>query len=100
MRMFIAALLSAAALLPSLAHATTTPSDPADASASVPAVSIPSAFADYRPYQDQKASTWQALNRAVTSAPAMKGMSHANLPAGSPDANDDKHSAKHGGPAK
>jgi len=68
--------------------------------AGAPTARAVSFFADYRPYQDQKASTWQALNRAVTSAPAMKGMSHANLPAGSPDANDDKHSAKHGGPAK
>ncbi|CAE6797073.1 hypothetical protein [Paraburkholderia domus] len=100
MRMFIAALLSAAALLPSLAHATAPPSDPADASASVPAVNMPSAFAGYQPYRDQKAPTWQALNRAVTSAPAMKGMSHGNPPASSSDANYDEHSAKHGGPAK
>jgi hypothetical protein len=51
MRMSIAALLGAAALLPALVHATTLP-DPADAAASVPAISVPSAFADYQPYRD------------------------------------------------
>lgn len=52
MRMFIAALLGASALLPALVHATTTFPDPADAAASVPGVSVLSAFADYHPYRD------------------------------------------------
>jgi hypothetical protein len=100
MRMFIAALLSAAALLPALAHATTTFPDPTDAAASVPVVSVPSAFADYQPYRDQKAPAWQELNRAVTSPSGMKGMSHGNMPAGSTDVKDNEHSSKHEGPAK
>ena len=100
MRMFIAALLSAAALLPALVHATTTLPDPTDAAASVPAVSVPSAFADYQPYRDQKAPTWQELNRAVTSSSGMKGMSHGAMPAGSTDAKKNEHSSSHEEPAK
>lgn len=99
MRMSIAALLGAAALLPALVHATTLP-DPADAAASVPAVSMPSAFADYQPYRDQKAPTWQELNRAVTSSSGRKGMSHGAMPTDSTDARNSEHSSKHGGPAK
>ncbi|MGU7773830.1 hypothetical protein ACV229_27075 [Burkholderia sp. MR1-5-21] len=102
MRMFIAALLSAAALLPALGHATTTLPDPTDAAASVPAVSVSSTFADYQPYRDQKAPTWQELNRVVASSSEMTGMSHGNMPAGGTDVNvkNSEHSAKHEGPAK
>ncbi|MFM0173599.1 hypothetical protein PQR33_30215 [Paraburkholderia sediminicola] len=100
MQMSIAALLSAAALLPTLVHATTTLPDPSDAAASVPAVSVPSAFADYQLYRDQKAPTWQELNRAVTSSSGMKGMSHGAMPTGSADAKNNEHSSKHEGPAK
>lgn len=100
MRMFIAALLSAAALLPALVHATTTLPDPADAAASVPAVSVPSAFADYQPYRDQKAPAWQELNRSVTSSSGMKGMSHGAMPTGSTDAKNNEHSSRHEGPVK
>ncbi|RDK04635.1 hypothetical protein [Paraburkholderia lacunae] len=100
MRMFIAALFSAAALLPALVHATTTVPDPADAAASVPAVSVPSAFADYQPYRDKKAPTWQELNQAVTSSSGMKRMSHGAMPTGSTDAKNNEHSSKHEGPAK
>lgn len=100
MRMSNAALLSAAALLPALVHATATPPDPTDATASVPAISVPSAFADYQPYRDQKAPTWQELNRAVTSSSAMKGMSHAAKPIGGTDAKNNEHGAEHEGPVK
>lgn len=100
MRMFIAALLSAAALLPALVHATTTFPDPTDAAASVPAVSVPSAFADYQPYQEQNALTWQELNRSVTSSSGMKGMGHGNMPVGSTDAKKNEHSSRHEEPAK
>jgi hypothetical protein len=100
MRMFIAALLSAAALLPALVHATTALPDPADAAASVPAVSVPSAFADYRPYRDQKAPGWQEVNRAVTSSSGMAGMSHAKTPSGGTDAKNNGHSSQHEEPAK
>ncbi|EIF32152.1 hypothetical protein BCh11DRAFT_07734 [Burkholderia sp. Ch1-1] len=100
MRMFIAALFSAAAVLPALAHATTTLPDPTDAGASVPAVRVPSAFADYQPYRDQKAPAWQELNWAVTSSSGMKGMSHGNMPAGSTDTKNNGHSTNHEGPAE
>ena len=100
MRMFIAALLSAAALLPALVHATTTFPDPADTAASVPAVSVPSAFADYQPYRDHKAPSWQELNRSVTTSSGMKGMSHGNMPGGNTNANNNEHSSKHEGPPK
>ncbi|SKC88731.1 hypothetical protein SAMN05446935_9781 [Burkholderia sp. YR290] len=101
MRMFIAALLSAAALLPALVQATTTLPDPADAAASVPTVSVPSAFADYQPYRDQKAPTWQELNRSVTSSSGMKGIGHGNMQAAnSSDAKNSEHSSRHEEPAK
>lgn len=100
MRMFIAALLGASALLPALVHATTTFPDPTDAAALVPAVSVPSAFADYQPYRDQKAPTWQEFNQAVTGPSGMKGMSHGAMPTGSADAKNNEHSSKHEGPAK
>ncbi|TAM51767.1 MAG: hypothetical protein EPN57_16725 [Paraburkholderia sp.] len=93
MRSITAALLGAAATLPSLAHATTTPTDPADPSASVPALTAPSAFAGYQPYRDGEGPSWQQLNRAVTAKP-MRGarkngmqsgmtgdMKHGTLPA-------------------
>ncbi|MFM0412550.1 MULTISPECIES: hypothetical protein [Paraburkholderia] len=99
MRMYIA-LLSAAALMPALVHATTTLPDPADAAATVPAVSVSSAFADYQPYRDQKAPTWQELNRAVTSTTGMKGMSHGAMATDSTDAKNNEHSSKQEGPAK
>ncbi|AJZ56163.1 hypothetical protein OI25_7949 (plasmid) [Paraburkholderia fungorum] len=100
MRMFIAALLGASALLPALVHATTTFPDPADAAASVPGVSVLSAFADYHPYRDQKASTWQELNQAVTNSSGMKGMSHGSMPGGGTDAKNNEHSSRHEEPAK
>ena len=102
MRMFIAALAGAAALLPTLVHATTALPDPTDAAASVPAVSVPSAFADYQPFQDQKAPTWQELNQAMTSSSGMGGMkmpSGMNMPSGRTD--DKKgHSSTHEVPEK
>lgn len=93
MRSITAALLGAAATLPSLAHATTTFADPADPSASVPALSAPSTFEGYQPYRDGEGPSWQQLNRAVTAKPmrgARKngmqngmtgGMKHDALPA-------------------
>ncbi|MGZ2749094.1 hypothetical protein [Burkholderia stagnalis] len=70
MQLILAALLGAAAFLPSFAHATTTttPPDPADAAAPVPvpAHAVPSAFDGYRPYRDGEGPGWQQLNRAVT----------------------------------
>ncbi|CAB3801935.1 hypothetical protein [Pararobbsia alpina] len=100
MRMFIAALLSAAALLPALVHATTAPPDPADTAAPVPAVSAPSAFAEYQPYRDQKAPTWQELNQAVTSAPGMARMRHGTMPSGDSSAKGSGHGSEHEEQAK
>ena len=89
MRSITAALLVAAATLPSLARATTTLADPADSSASVPALTAPSAFDGYQPYRDGEGPSWQQLNRAVTAKP-MRGASkngmtgdtkHSTLPA-------------------
>jgi hypothetical protein len=91
--MFTAALLGAATVLPAFGHATTALPDPTDAAVSVPAVGVPSVFADYQPYRDQKAPTWQELNRAVTSPSGMAGMSHGKMPPGGTDAGNNKHSA-------
>lgn len=100
MRTFIAALLGVAALLPALVHATTTLPDPTNATASVPAVSVPSVFADYQPYRDQKTPTWQELNRAVTTAPGKPGMSHGQMPSGGSGAKNNEHRSHHEVPAK
>ncbi|KWH54797.1 hypothetical protein ACGTRS_27100 [Burkholderia semiarida] len=70
MRLIIAALWSAAALAPSLAPAQTRFPDPADAAASVPDVTVTSAFDGYRPYRDDAGPGWQQLNRDVTERPA------------------------------
>lgn len=105
MRLISAALLGAAASLPTLVHATTTIPDQTDAAASVPAISAPSAFNGYRPYNDADNPTWQQLNQAVQEKPAKGGMTHGgamghggamNKPAGDHQSN---HS-QHGEPAK
>jgi hypothetical protein len=93
MRMFIAALAGAAALLPALVHATTALPDPTDAAASVPKVSVPSVFADYQPYRDQKAPSWQELNRAVATSPGKPGMSHSQMPSGGAGAKSNDHTS-------
>ena len=100
MRTFIAALLGATAVLPALVHAISLPPDPADAAASVPAVNVPSAFADYRPYREQKAPTWQALNRAVTSPSGKPQMDHGQMHSGDAEASANRssnHSSNHSG---
>ncbi|NTZ87522.1 hypothetical protein FCJ61_32170 [Burkholderia metallica] len=70
MRLIIAALWGAAALVPSLAPAQTPFPDPADAAASVPDVTVPSAFDGYRPYRDDAGPGWKQLNRDVMERPA------------------------------
>ncbi|RQS17515.1 hypothetical protein DIE03_37175 [Burkholderia sp. Bp8992] len=65
MRLITAALLSAAAFVPSLAAAQTPLPDPADAAASVPDVTVPSVFDGYRPYRDDEGPGWKQLNRDV-----------------------------------
>lgn len=107
MRTFIAALLGATAVVPALVHATSPRPDPADAAASVPAVNVPPVFADYRPYREQKAPSWQTLNRAVASPSGGAGMNHGQMLSGGDDtsatkgtAHDDEHGTHHEGPAK
>ncbi|EIF33262.1 hypothetical protein BCh11DRAFT_01027 [Burkholderia sp. Ch1-1] len=108
MRMFIAALLGATAYLPALVHAMPIFPDPADAAVSVPAVEVPSALADYRPYREQQTTSWQALNRAVTNPSDGAGMSHGTMHSGvdsgvNPgiaEAKDDAHGSHHEGAAK
>ncbi|KVQ61926.1 hypothetical protein [Burkholderia territorii] len=71
MRSITAALLGAAALVPSLAPAQTNFPDPADAAASVPDVTVTSAFDGYTPYRDDAGPGWKQLNRDVMARPAM-----------------------------
>jgi hypothetical protein len=91
--MFIAALSGAAALLPALVHATTALPEPTDSAASVPTVSVPSVFADYQPYRDEKAPSWQELNRAVMTTPGKPGMSHSQIPSGGAGAKTNDHTS-------
>ncbi|MFM0228360.1 hypothetical protein [Paraburkholderia dipogonis] len=79
MRTFIAALLGATACLPALAYATPILPDPTDPAASVPAIEAPSIMADYRPYREQQAPNWPALNRAVANPSGHAGMSHGSM---------------------
>jgi hypothetical protein len=75
MRLLSAALLGAAASLPAFVRASA-PSDPAEAAATVPAITVPSVFDGYRPYRDSDNPTWQELNQAVRNKPAVSGMGH------------------------
>ncbi|KHK59712.1 hypothetical protein PI86_07810 [Burkholderia sp. A9] len=70
MRLITAALLGAAALMPSLAPAQTDFPDPADAAAPVPDVTVTSAFDGYAPYRDDAGPGWKQLNRDVMERPA------------------------------
>lgn len=99
MRLITAALLSAAATLPALVHATTTIPDPTDAAASVPAVTVPSALEGYRPYSDADNPTWQQLNQAVQGKPSMGGMKHGGTPS-QPANNNHSNQSLHGEHAK
>ena len=94
MRTISAALLGAGAVLPLLAHATTAVPDPTDAGASVPAVTVQSAFDGYKPWQDGEAPSWQQLNRAVAPSPGMTGMKHGQQPGATSDG---KRGHEHGG---
>ncbi|AOI96088.1 hypothetical protein [Burkholderia sp. LA-2-3-30-S1-D2] len=73
MRLITAALLGAAALVPSLAPAQTAFPDPADAAAPVPDVTVTSAFDGYAPYRDDAGPGWKQLNRDVMARPAKGG---------------------------
>ncbi|CAB3724233.1 hypothetical protein LMG22037_05032 [Paraburkholderia phenoliruptrix] len=99
MRLISAVLLGAAATLPALVHATTTIAEPADVAAPVPAVTVPSAFEGYQPYQDGDGPTWQQLNRTVMAMPPKGGVKHES-PTGKPADNKNSHHSMHGEAAK
>ncbi|PTB20547.1 hypothetical protein C9I57_11960 [Trinickia symbiotica] len=96
MRLISAALLGAAAILPALAHAETTLPDPTDPAASVPTITVPSAFADYQRYRDEDGPGWKQLNRAVNEAPANGGMQQHDAMSAKPTDNTHAHHAVHG----
>jgi hypothetical protein len=62
--------------LPLLAIAQAGRPDPADPKAAAPALHYPSAFADYKPWQDTKPADWRAVNATVRDT-AAKGGGHA-----------------------
>jgi hypothetical protein len=65
MRKLFTALACAAAHVPQFVHAESAFPGPADASASVPVVTVPPAFAEYRRYDNSDAVEWIRLNRAL-----------------------------------
>jgi len=78
MRKLLAAFV-AACTLPSLAQAaTSTIPDPTDASASAPAIEVPSAFDKYASFKDGESPSWQQLNRDV--APKRNGAMQHSAP--------------------
>ncbi|RQR52018.1 hypothetical protein DIE19_28775 [Burkholderia sp. Bp9126] len=79
MRLITAALLGAAAVLPTPVHATTSLPDPADATAAVPDMTVPSAFDGYRPYGDATPKRWPQLNRVVQDELAIHGKKHGGM---------------------
>lgn len=83
--------------LPLLALAQAGRSDPADAKAPAPALRYPSAFADYRPWQDVKPGDWRALNDALADTGAGGGHAgHAMPPAPAAPAPKASQPAAHG----
>jgi hypothetical protein len=97
MRTISAALIGAGAVLPLLAHAATATPDPTDAGASVPAVTVQSAFDGYKSYQDGEVPSWQQLNRDVTPTRGTAGTKHGQQPG---KAADGKKDHEHGGESK
>nr|WP_245254057.1 hypothetical protein [Paraburkholderia sp. LEh10] len=97
MRTISAALIGAGAVLPLLAHATTAVPDPTDAGASVPAVTVQSAFDGYKSWQDGETPGWQQLNRAVAPGQGKTGTKHSQQ-AGSQQEGKSGH--EHGGESK
>jgi len=71
--------------LPLLALAQAVRPDLADPKTPAPALRYPSAFADYKPWQDAKPGDWRAVNDKVRDA-AAKGGGHAGhaMPAAAP----------------
>lgn len=69
--------------LPLIAWAQAGRDDPADPGLAAPALRYRSAFADYKPWQDNKPGDWRAVNDAVRDA-ATRGGAHSGhgMPAG------------------
>ncbi|MFM0477003.1 hypothetical protein PQR29_21575 [Paraburkholderia strydomiana] len=97
MRTISAALLGAGAALSSLAHATTAVPDPTDAAASVPVVTVQSAFDGYKSWQDGDAPSWQQLNRAVAPTRSTAGIKRSQQPVSTAG---EKGGHGHGGESK
>jgi len=97
MRTISAALLGASAVLPLLAHATTVVPDPTDAGASVPVVTLQSAFDGYKSWQDGEAPSWQQLNRAVAPSRGTTAIKRGQQPVAIPEG---KSGHEHGGESK
>jgi hypothetical protein len=97
MRTISAALLGAGAALSSLAHATTAVPDPTDAAASVPVITVESAFDGYKSWQDGDAPSWQQLNRAVAPTRSTAAIKHGQPPAATAG---EKGGHGHGGESK
>ena len=78
---FLRLVPAVALCLPLAALAQGSRADPADASASAPALRYQSAFSDYKPWQDLKPADWRAVNDKVRDAGASSG-GHAghNMP--------------------
>lgn len=90
-------LFAALALSPWLAHAATPVPDPTDVAASVPALTVQSAFDGYQPWQEGQAPSWQQLNRAVTPGQNMTAMKHGREPG---DVADQRRRHAHGSESK
>ncbi|MCF7695839.1 hypothetical protein KPG66_06840 [Mycetohabitans sp. B2] len=65
MRKLFTALACAATHVPQFVHAESAFPGPADASASVPVVTVPPAFVEYRRYDNSDAVEWIRLNRVL-----------------------------------
>ncbi|MFM0327847.1 hypothetical protein [Caballeronia glebae] len=75
MRIILAALLAAAAAMPSVASEKPFLPDPTDAAASVPSASVPAIADSYQSFQDKPVGSWRDLNNAVAPPPKKSGPS-------------------------
>ncbi|KDR28433.1 hypothetical protein BG60_10755 [Caballeronia zhejiangensis] len=89
MRNILAALLTAAAAMPSFASETPSLPDPTDAAAPVPSVMVPAIAGSYQSFQDKPVGPWSELNNAVAPTPKKTGpagmsgvgeMDHSTMP--------------------
>jgi len=69
MRNILAALLTAAAAMPSFASETSSLPEPTDAAVPVPSVTVPAIAGTYQSFQDKPVGSWSKLNNAVAPNP-------------------------------